>query len=340
MKFLDRTIKNLLFCGVSLGLLAIMPPMVSAGLPPNLEQTGLYSNIKDKIIALENWPFSPQYPLWSDGAVKKRWIYIPMGKKIDSSNPDNWNFPVGTKFWKEFSFKDAAGNFHRVETRYLEKIGEQKWDMGSYQWNSDESQATLVPSEGRANVFPINDRISHRIPMRWDCHSCHGETRPVLGFQALQLSEKRDPNALHREGLTNEMITMGQLLREGKLSHQVNPEMEIPDSPKNPLQKPVMGYFLANCSHCHRPDGYAGGTKLHFDFQSELPLKKQPFLETALNKRTRFYYQGSHRIRTGKPERSTILIRMINGSMPPLATQIPDSLAISTLEKYIKEFSK
>src|SRR5512141_1865735 len=45
--------------------------------PKNLSETGLYSDISTKTIAATNLMFSPQYPLWSDGARKKRWIYLP-----------------------------------------------------------------------------------------------------------------------------------------------------------------------------------------------------------------------------------------------------------------------
>ena len=46
---------------------------------------------------------APTEALWSDGAVKRRFIYLPPGTTIDTTNMDEWVFPVGTKFWKEFS---------------------------------------------------------------------------------------------------------------------------------------------------------------------------------------------------------------------------------------------
>jgi hypothetical protein len=64
-------------------------------LPQHLRDTGLYAD--------EVRPFSPQYPLWSDGASKRRWIQVPGGTSIDATRPDAWEFPRGTKLWKEFS---------------------------------------------------------------------------------------------------------------------------------------------------------------------------------------------------------------------------------------------
>ena len=84
------------------------------GWPPgSLRETRLYSDWDSKTVAADNLPFSPQYPLWSDGAVKSRWLHIPKGRFIDGSNPDVWKFPVGTRLWKEFRFG------RRVETRFM-----------------------------------------------------------------------------------------------------------------------------------------------------------------------------------------------------------------------------
>jgi hypothetical protein len=112
--------------------------------PPaaSLSETGLYSDITAKTIAPSNLMFSPQYPLWTDGAGKKRWIYLPPGRSIDARRVDDWVFPVGTKLWKEFSFGK------RVETRYLEKVRKRVWSYATYAWKEDESAAVLVPESG------------------------------------------------------------------------------------------------------------------------------------------------------------------------------------------------
>src|SRR5690348_17824014 len=82
--------------------------------PPRLlSETGLFVSGTTNVDA-RNRPYSPQYPLWTDGAVKARWIHVPEGSAIDARDDEHWGFPVGTKFWKEFSF---AGR--RVETRLL-----------------------------------------------------------------------------------------------------------------------------------------------------------------------------------------------------------------------------
>ncbi len=83
--------------------------------PATLQETGLYSDWATKTVAPGTLLFSPQYPLWSDGATKTRWMRLPKGTFIDARNPDVWRFPVGTRFWKEFRFG------RRAETRFIER---------------------------------------------------------------------------------------------------------------------------------------------------------------------------------------------------------------------------
>ncbi len=59
----------------------------------------------------ENLPFTLQYPLWSDGTRKRRWLCLPPDSTIDASRPDAWEFPRGTRVWKEFAHERT------IETR-------------------------------------------------------------------------------------------------------------------------------------------------------------------------------------------------------------------------------
>src|SRR5262245_3812814 len=90
---------------------------VGGGLPVDLRCTGLYADWASKTVAPDVQPFAPGTPLWSDGARKQRWIQLPAGATIDTTNPDEWVFPVGTKAWKEFSLGGR-----KVETRLFQKV--------------------------------------------------------------------------------------------------------------------------------------------------------------------------------------------------------------------------
>ena len=84
--------------------------------------------------------FQPAHQLWSDAAEKRRWIRLPPGSQIDTAEMDHWQFPVGTKLWKQFGHAGMA-----LETRLVERYGpgpEDYW-MGSFVWSADGTAATL-----------------------------------------------------------------------------------------------------------------------------------------------------------------------------------------------------
>jgi hypothetical protein len=54
-------------------------PQLVAQAPAALSQTGLYADIASDTMAPGVVPFTPQFELWSDGAVKRRWMQLPPG---------------------------------------------------------------------------------------------------------------------------------------------------------------------------------------------------------------------------------------------------------------------
>ena len=181
-------------------------------LPQRLSETGLFSDVASLTIDPRHRAFSPQYPLWSDAAQKRRWVSLPSGTTIDVSDVDAWDFPAGTRFWKEFSFGDR-----RVETRLLVKSSDTAWSFASYIWN--EAQTDADSSRRRAGCVTSSEVApgkQHSIPSVEDCRACHDSARTeILGFTALQLSDDRDAGAPHAEPLANGMLTLRGLVDEG-----------------------------------------------------------------------------------------------------------------------------
>src|ERR1041385_2506884 len=142
---------------IVLGMSAQAVPQ-AAGAPETLQDTGLYSDFATLQVDNKHLAFSPQYPLWTDGATKRRWISLPAGHPIDASDPDAWNFPVGTRLGKEVSF---AGR--RVETRYMERRPD-GWLYAAYAWSADGREAQRVSARGRRGAYPLEGGRSHAIP--------------------------------------------------------------------------------------------------------------------------------------------------------------------------------
>ena len=72
-------------------------------MPATLLDTGLCVDAACTQISAGIYAYTPRFALWADGATKRRWIYLPPGTQIDTTDMDHWEFPVGTKLWKEFT---------------------------------------------------------------------------------------------------------------------------------------------------------------------------------------------------------------------------------------------
>ena len=102
----------------------------------------ILSGCSEKAPVAEVRPYAPQYALWTDGATKQRTISLPAGTQIDASDPNAWQFPIGTKLTKEFSF---AGK--KVETRTIE-LTPDGWRFEAFVWSEDGKTMTPAPDRG------------------------------------------------------------------------------------------------------------------------------------------------------------------------------------------------
>lgn len=322
--------------------------------PHLLSETGLYvagdlevSSTASGGPAIDprNRPYSPQYPLWTDGAQKTRWVYLPEGATIDVRNVDAWDFPAGTRFWKEFAFGGR-----KVETRMLWKAGEgaSDWVFAVYVWNDAQTDAVLGPEDGVPHAVEVAPGKRHSIPAVADCRACHDGTRTeILGFTALQLSTDRDPHVPHGEPLTEEMVTLKTLVAEKALRPL---RAELVTSPpriaaEHPATRTVLGYLSANCGHCHNAQSSVANGALRLLQPSSGASMSDAAVATALQRQTSWQIPGNAEggtvlVRPGAPELSALLHRMRSrrpsSQMPPLGSVVQDREAVELVEKWIE----
>jgi hypothetical protein len=312
--------------------------VISPGaLPSDLAGTGLYADWPTRTVAPTNRPFTPQYPLWTDGAHKQRWIYLPPGSTIDASQVDAWQFPVGTKVWKQFSFGSPA------ETRYMER-GEAGWRFATYVWSADGKTATLAEPRGARAAAEVAPGIRHAIPGEADCRLCHGTGKtPLLGFSALQLSADRDPNALHAEVVAPGSLELSSLSRNGLLRGfhgSTSPRIAA----RSPIERAALGYLHGNCGHCHRQDGALGsiGMVLSSPSAPHDALGANAVLTTTRD-RASLVAPGQKRIAPGDAEHSVLFARMRSrepsSQMPPLGTQVADEDGLHVMASWIDQLA-
>ncbi len=313
-----------------------------------LSETGLYQNIITDTIAADIKIYTPRFELYSDNLQKIRYISIPESSKIVPLNLELWDYPVGTRIWKEFATL-TNGTKRKIETRLLEK-SESTWKVATYIWNSEQSEATRWAGEnGTVPItIPLGENNRHTVPSYSQCTLCHDQKsqaaahpsgEPVLGFTAFQLS---------RESI-EELVTAG-VLQQPAIPWQRHRTFAI-----NTLERDVIGYLHANCGHCHnprRPDMIPGSGNPNFTLNYDLEshnsrantnLIKQIGKEVASQGDGEFPADAKLLV-PGNPNRSMIFLRMNTASirhrMPLVGIEDMDQTFITTrLTPWIQRLS-
>jgi hypothetical protein len=219
-----------------------------AGVPNELRCTGLYSDWASKTIAPGVMAYTPGLVFWSDGAVKSRWLYLPPGTQIDTTDMDNWVFPVGTKIWKQF----VVGG-QTIETRLLWKTDAYDWVYLDYRWSPDGTSTQRLDT-GEKNV----NGTTYEIPATNVCSQCHnGSPDTVLGIDFVGLATS---------GV--EGVTVATL--EAQNAFTKNPPSTTLAIPEDSTGKAAaaLGWLHVNCGiGCHNANPGAGAS------QTQLYLK-------------------------------------------------------------------
>ncbi|MFC4253507.1 hypothetical protein [Sinimarinibacterium flocculans] len=315
-------------------MLACAPAVAAPGLhdaPGLLSETGLYADIARREVAADVIPFSPQYPLWSDGASKRRWIRLPAGTAIDASNPDAWVFPIGTRLWKQFAVGRA------IETRMIDRIEDGSWRFVSYVWREDGTDAELAPVRGMRVATQDGD---YRIPSQADCRVCHeGAAVPVLGFSALQLSADRDPLAPHAETPDPVATDLDALMRSGRLTGLPADKAPRIDAP-TPVTRAALGYLHANCGHCHDNAQDAGvPTGLLLAQRVADPAHNDAVLASLVAPADRYRPQNLAADTRLQVLAQRMATRDPRAQMPPLGTAHVDTEGLALIQRWLDESS-
>jgi uncharacterized repeat protein (TIGR03806 family) len=187
------------------------PPDTSAAkFPRKLSETGLFASVARHEPAAGLVPYSVNAELWSDGALKERFIAIPHkegeDRRIDIGTNRGWNFPDETVLVKSFALEmqpgDAASKRY-IETRLLTKQ-QGEWVGYSYIWNDEQTEATLVESGGLDRTYELRvpksrehpsgaKKLAWHYPSRTECMVCHSRAANyVLGLSEVQMNKLHD----------------------------------------------------------------------------------------------------------------------------------------------------
>ncbi|MGB8167451.1 MAG: DUF4082 domain-containing protein [Chthoniobacteraceae bacterium] len=317
--------------------------------PALLSQTGAFeSNLTTLTPAAALIPYTVNSPLWSDNAVKSRWMTVPndgapfsAGETVTFANTGAWNFPIGTVFVKHFELPIDDTNpavRKRLETRFLVRAADGSYYGLTYKWRADNSEADLLPA-GLNEAVTITTATGTRTqtwsyPSRQDCIVCHNPNAgSVLGLRTCELNgDLTYPGGVE----DNQIRTLNSI---GLFSTPVS-EAAIPTLPKSVSVKDtsatfetrVRSYIDANCAHCHRP----GGVKANFDARFDTPLGSQGLIRGEVQDPLGLI--GAKLIVPSDPAKSMLRHRdslLGTNQMPPLARNMVDVEYINVLTQWI-----
>jgi hypothetical protein len=307
-----------------------------AVLPGELRCTGLYASWQERKLRCGVKPYVPAHELWADGAGKQRYVWLPPGQKVDVSNPDEFDYPIGTRFWKEF-YVGPEGNQTLGETRYMLKVAA-GWLYTAYVWSRDGTTANQQ-NDGVDALFGSG----HSVPSREQCKSCHiGRQNFILGWDFIMLGE----------GASG--VTARTLAQEGRLNG-LDPALLDLKIPGDAVERGALAYLHANCGvSCHNTALDAAGNPSGLNLRLDVGAMGSPQATGAadgINQRpapnaelvglpNRMYYD----IRPGDPDRSLVFVRMdFRGSetaMPPIGTHVIHQQGVDAVRAWIESMTE
>jgi len=312
-----------------------MPP-TNGAFPALLSATGAFTSLNTLTPTTGVIPFTVNSPLWSDAAIKTRWVAVPNdGPPYTSAEqmafvPEGeWGFPNGTVFVKHFELvvNEMTGAKKRLETRLLVRRENGGVYGVTYKWRPDHSEADLLPGALDEDIPITTSSGGQRIqrwsyPSRAQCLECHNsQANFVLGVKTHQMN---GDFTYPQTGRTdNQVRTFAHV---GLLNPTPN-EAEIPtylksvpvNHPTSPVQHRMRSWIDANCSHCHRPGGFGPG----YDGRLYTPYENQD-LVTFMRFRD---HEGSSLYQRDNALDET--------KMPPLAKNMVDETAMAVLRQWI-----
>lgn len=213
-------------------------------------------------------PFKPASELFTDYALKSRFVWLPNGTKaIYTNEADVLLLPVGSALIKNFYYNNVqpSNTTKIIETRVMIKITEPSeetdgWIFAEYLWNSDQTDATLQTQGSTISISWIDQNstqqnIDYVIPTSTNCKTCHdnnGKSKPI-GIKPQNLNTTY-PYSTGTKNQLSKWIEFGYL--EDNLPSTIVSMVDYKDTSKS-LDLRVRSYFDINCAHCHQVGGNA-----------------------------------------------------------------------------------
>jgi uncharacterized repeat protein (TIGR03806 family) len=290
-------------------------------------------------------PYDVNTPLFSDYALKYRYVRVPSGTKARYRDPEAIDFPTGTVLVKTFAYardeRDPAKGQRLIETRLLvhRPAG---WVGVPYVWNDEQTEAKLKIAGVTRPVHRIDkdgkeSTLRYSVPNSNQCIGCHENEKVMrpIGPTARGLNRRFD----YADGPDNQLAhwTRAGIL-EGAPDPAKAPKMAVWNDPATgSVPQRARAWLEANCAHCHNPAGPARTSGL------DLRVVQTDLAKGGVWKMPIAAGRGSggrwYDIIPGKPDQSILTYRIESTEpgvmMPELGRKLVDHEGIALVRSWI-----
>lgn len=318
---------------------------ITADKPPEaLSAFGFFDDLTVRKPAAGVIPYDLATPLFTDFALKYRYVFVPPGQAANYVADEAFAFPVGSALIKTFAYPadfampDEA--IRMVETRVL-LHGADGWKAYAYVWNEAQSDATLKLAGAKIPMAFRDDAgatvsFTYAVPNKNQCKGCHALNDAVtpIGPKARNLNRVAD----HGAGAKNQLAAW---IEAGILAGAPDPAAipAVPDwrDEARPVEARARAWLDVNCAHCHRAEGPASNSGLFLTWGESDPTA------LGIGKRPVAAGRGAgdleFDIAPGEPERSILHRRTASVEpgvmMPELGRSLSDPDAVALLARWI-----
>jgi uncharacterized repeat protein (TIGR03806 family) len=340
------------FIAAWLGLICVTGPAnavsaeaILADRPPKLlSEYGFFDDLKAQEPAKGVVPFALNTPLFSDKALKYRFVHVPDGEAIGFAEDEAFAFPAGSALIKTFAFpadyREPDKAIRLIETRVLLRH-EDGWHAWAYLWNEDQTDAELKIAGAKVPVETVDENgspltIAYSVPNKNQCKGCHALNEEIvpLGPKARNLNGE----FAYAVGSANQLAHWS---KRGILDGAPPPE-ELKAAPDwrdetADLDQRARAWLDVNCAHCHRREGPASNSGLFLTWgetnRTALGVHKRPVAAGRGSGGREFD------IKPGDPDGSILLYRVESTEpgimMPELGRTLADPDAVALLRQWI-----
>ncbi len=246
--------------------------------PDSLLAYGLYEEpIASLRPAAGVMPYELSSQLFSDYAFKQRLMMIPEGQSITTKSDATLDFPEGTILAKTFYYpldmRDADASKRVLETRLLIRTRGQ-WNVATYLWNADQTDATLLLTGTTTKVTWLDEAgrsvsTDYVVPHEGECVTCHQSNGASAFIGPTLPNLNRDITRSNEEVNQLEYLAAEGVLEGNDLAS--TPSVPNYKDKQLSLETRARAYLDINCAHCHNPGGWDEASEPELDLRFHTP---------------------------------------------------------------------